>query len=175
MKCNVCCMECCVISIRITNLTQLWKRCSIRLVSHLFCRRFVFYLCYLYLFKKNYKKTNNVLPNFTPNTRDQATRVVLKPGMNSGRKGNSCFTYDTCRVTFVLQEVRVLFMLFVFVYEYWCPARFSSNTTGVICEAGIAFPSGVHPRNTNLLQNKWETRRIEHRFHSCVRFVIRMS
>ena len=54
--------------------------------------------------------------------------------------------FDSSCLSFVLQEVRVLFMLFVFVYEYWCPARFSSNTTGVICEAGIAFPSGVHPR-----------------------------
>ena len=53
---------------------------------------------------------------------------------------------------FVLQEVHVLFMLFVFIYIYRCPARFpyqmmlvtlKSNTTGVACGAGSANPSGA--------------------------------
>ena len=45
-----------------------------------------------------------------------------------------------------------LFMLFVFIYVYWCPTRFlyqmmfvtfNSNTTGVTCGAGTAYPSGT--------------------------------
>jgi hypothetical protein len=45
------------------------------------------------------------------------------------------------------------FMLFGFIYVYWCPARFpyqimfaslNSNTTGVRCGAGTAHPSGTH-------------------------------
>ena len=43
-------------------------------------------------------------------------------------------------------------MLFVFIYVYWCPTRFlyqmmfvtfNSNTTGVTCGAGTAYPSGT--------------------------------
>ena len=46
-------------------------------------------------------------------------------------------------------RIRVIFMLFVFIYTYWCPTRFpyqmmfvsfNSSTMGVISGAGIANP-----------------------------------
>jgi len=37
------------------------KRCSVRLYSHLFCRRFMYYLCYLYSFTNT-----GVQQDFTP-------------------------------------------------------------------------------------------------------------
>jgi hypothetical protein len=52
----------------------------------------------------------------------------------------------------VVEGVNVLFMLFVFINAYWCPARFlhqvmlvsfNSKTTGITSEAGTSYPSGV--------------------------------
>ena len=49
---------------------------------------------------------------------------------------------------FILQKVDILFMLFVFIYVYWCPTRFlyqmmfvsfNSNTTSVTCRAWLPF------------------------------------
>ena len=53
---------------------------------------------------------------------------------------------------FIYYRVYVLFMLFVFIYVYWCPTRFiyqmlfvsfNSNTTVVTRGAGTADPSGA--------------------------------
>ena len=63
--------------------------------------------------------------------------------------------YKPCSIrldTLVLYEVYALFMLFVIIYAYWCPARFpyqmmfvsfNSNTTGFACGAGTASPAGA--------------------------------
>jgi len=63
--------------------------------------------------------------------------------------------YDFCtktisRLPFALYQVHVLFMVFAYIYVYWCPSRFPyqmmfvlfiSNTAGVTCRAGYPFRS----------------------------------
>ena len=63
--------------------------------------------------------------------------------------------YDFCikmisRLPFALYEVHVLFMVFTYIYVYWCPSRFPyqmmfvlviSNTAGVACRAGYPYLS----------------------------------
>ena len=55
--------------------------------------------------------------------------------------------------SFVLSGVHILFILFVFIYVYWCPilfpcqkifVSFSSNTMGVANGAGTKTPSEAH-------------------------------
>jgi hypothetical protein len=54
------------------------------------------------------------------------------------------------RLPFALNEVHVVFMVFTYIYVYWCPSRFPyqmmfvlviSNTAGVACRAGYPYLS----------------------------------
>jgi hypothetical protein len=54
-------------------------------------------------------------------------------------------------------DAHVLFMLFVFIYVYWCPTQFpyqmmfvssNGNTTVLTCGAGTAYHSGAPEFNT---------------------------
>ena len=55
-------------------------------------------------------------------------------------------------IPFVLKGIHVLFMLFVFIYVFWCQTRyqyqmavvwFNNNATGITNGEGITYPSGA--------------------------------
>ena len=60
--------------------------------------------------------------------------------------------FGSTLLPFVLHEVHVRSVLFVFIYVYWYPTRFPyhmmflsfiSNMTGITNDTGTAYPSGA--------------------------------
>jgi hypothetical protein len=79
------------------------KRCSVRLYSYLFCRGFMFHLCYLYLFLKVYTTNTGVLHDFHIIVCSCRLAVTIRVSLVE----QESFTYQSGRVHHRFCRVRV--------------------------------------------------------------------